>query len=230
MIVVSYFSSLRLSFCVNTGIILSALADAARRQWNSLCWTLRTTSGTKWAFSKWWLLLLLLFYFCFNSVNMWPDNWNVLKAEKIPLSSPFFNTCLLSWTQSVRKTILDIIHLKLIKRLTFCLLVFNLIQFFSSLSLPSCLSSLLSIFFSLSLSLPSLSFLTFFSQADIILNFRTTYVSKSGQVIFEARSICIHYVTTWFIIDLIAALPFDLLYAFNVTVVSKGTLWHDLGG
>ncbi|XP_059137623.1 potassium voltage-gated channel subfamily H member 8 isoform X3 [Peromyscus eremicus] len=57
-------------------------------------------------------------------------------------------------------------------------------------------------------------------QQDIILNFRTTYVSKSGQVIFEARSICIHYVTTWFIIDLIAALPFDLLYAFNVTVVS----------
>ncbi|NWR42895.1 KCNH8 protein, partial [Regulus satrapa] len=57
-------------------------------------------------------------------------------------------------------------------------------------------------------------------QADIILNFRTTYVSKSGQVIFEARSICIHYVTTWFIIDLIAALPFDVLYAFNVTVVS----------
>ncbi|XP_003222211.2 potassium voltage-gated channel subfamily H member 8 isoform X2 [Anolis carolinensis] len=55
---------------------------------------------------------------------------------------------------------------------------------------------------------------------DIILNFRTTYVSKSGQVIFEARSICIHYVTTWFIIDLIAALPFDLLYAFNVNVVS----------
>ncbi|EPY74787.1 potassium voltage-gated channel subfamily H member 8 [Camelus ferus] len=43
--------------------------------------------------------------------------------------------------------------------------------------------------------------------------------NKSGQVIFEARSICIHYVTTWFIIDLIAALPFDLLYAFNVTVV-----------
>ncbi|NWY71580.1 KCNH8 protein, partial [Erithacus rubecula] len=59
-----------------------------------------------------------------------------------------------------------------------------------------------------------------FIIADIILNFRTTYVSKSGQVIFEARSICIHYVTTWFIIDLIAALPFDLLYAFNVTVVS----------
>ncbi|KAG7469673.1 hypothetical protein MATL_G00131310 [Megalops atlanticus] len=54
----------------------------------------------------------------------------------------------------------------------------------------------------------------------IVLNFRTTYVSKSGQVIFEARLICIHYMTTWFIIDLVAALPFDLLYAFKVSVVS----------
>uniref|UniRef100_A0A8C7Y285 Potassium voltage-gated channel, subfamily H (eag-related), member 8 n=1 Tax=Oryzias sinensis TaxID=183150 RepID=A0A8C7Y285_9TELE len=55
---------------------------------------------------------------------------------------------------------------------------------------------------------------------DIIFNFRTTYVSKSGQVIFDARQICIHYLTTWFIIDLVAALPFDLLYAVRVSVVS----------
>ncbi|XP_017336362.3 potassium voltage-gated channel subfamily H member 8 [Ictalurus punctatus] len=55
---------------------------------------------------------------------------------------------------------------------------------------------------------------------DIVLNFRTTYVSTSGQVIFDARQICIHYMTTWLIIDLVAALPFDLLYAFNVSVVS----------
>uniref|UniRef100_A0A3Q4GEG2 Potassium voltage-gated channel, subfamily H (eag-related), member 8 n=1 Tax=Neolamprologus brichardi TaxID=32507 RepID=A0A3Q4GEG2_NEOBR len=47
---------------------------------------------------------------------------------------------------------------------------------------------------------------------DIVFNFRTTYVSKSGQVVFDARQICIHYLTTWFIIDLVAALPFDLLY------------------
>ena len=88
---------------------------------------------------------------------------------------------------------------------------------------PGCLPSIFSSFLSFLLLplflLTSLS-LFFSSQSDIILNFRTTYVSKSGQVIFEARSICIHYVTTWFIIDLIAALPFDLLYAFNVTVVS----------
>ncbi|CAJ0961706.1 unnamed protein product, partial [Ranitomeya imitator] len=55
---------------------------------------------------------------------------------------------------------------------------------------------------------------------NIILNFRTTYVSHSGQVVYEPRSICIHYLATWFFVDLIAALPFDLLYAFNVTVTS----------
>nr|XP_033774325.1 potassium voltage-gated channel subfamily H member 4-like [Geotrypetes seraphini] len=55
---------------------------------------------------------------------------------------------------------------------------------------------------------------------DIILNFRTTYVSQSGQVVYDPRSICLHYLATWFFVDLIAALPFDLLYAFNVTVTS----------
>lgn len=45
-------------------------------------------------------------------------------------------------------------------------------------------------------------------------------MSQSGQVVYDPRSICIHYVATWFFVDLIAALPFDLLYIFNVTVVS----------
>ncbi|XP_064185914.1 potassium voltage-gated channel subfamily H member 8 [Anguilla rostrata] len=53
---------------------------------------------------------------------------------------------------------------------------------------------------------------------DIVLNFRTSYVSTSGQVVYDARSICVHYATTWLFVDLIAALPFDLLYAFNVSV------------
>ncbi|KAM9457190.1 potassium voltage-gated channel subfamily H member 4a [Clarias gariepinus] len=55
---------------------------------------------------------------------------------------------------------------------------------------------------------------------DIILNFRTTYVGPAGQVVYDARSICLHYSATWFILDLIAALPFDLLYAFNISVTS----------
>ena len=53
-----------------------------------------------------------------------------------------------------------------------------------------------------------------------MLNFRTTFVSKSGQVVFAPKSICLHYVTTWFLLDVIAALPFDLLHAFKVNVVS----------
>ena len=56
-------------------------------------------------------------------------------------------------------------------------------------------------------------------MSDIVLNFRTTYVSTSGQVVYDSRSICIHYVTSWLFVDLIAALPFDLLYAFNISVV-----------
>ncbi|XP_031422586.1 potassium voltage-gated channel subfamily H member 4a isoform X2 [Clupea harengus] len=55
---------------------------------------------------------------------------------------------------------------------------------------------------------------------DIVLNFRTTYVSESGQVVYDARSICLHYLATWFILDVIASLPFDLLYALNITVTS----------
>ncbi|XP_017576726.1 potassium voltage-gated channel subfamily H member 4a [Pygocentrus nattereri] len=55
---------------------------------------------------------------------------------------------------------------------------------------------------------------------DIILNFRTTYVGPAGQVVYDSRSICLHYSATWFVLDLIAALPFDLLYAFNVSVTS----------
>ncbi|XP_069471930.1 potassium voltage-gated channel subfamily H member 8-like isoform X2 [Ambystoma mexicanum] len=67
---------------------------------------------------------------------------------------------------------------------------------------------------------PSVSdiFVEILFMLDIMLNFRTTYVSKSGQVVYDPRCICVHYATTWFFVDLIAALPFDLLYAFSVNV------------
>ncbi|CAH2224194.1 potassium voltage-gated channel subfamily H member 3 [Pelobates cultripes] len=53
---------------------------------------------------------------------------------------------------------------------------------------------------------------------DIVLNFRTTFVSQSGQVVFSSRLIFIHYIRTWFLLDLLAALPVDLLYSFKVNV------------
>lgn len=76
--------------------------------------------------------------------------------------------------------------------------------------------------------LPTLIQLPSGRSTDIVLNFRTTFVSKSGQVVFAPKSICLHYVTTWFLLDVIAALPFDLLHAFKVNVVSvagQGGLW-----
>ncbi|RUS72658.1 hypothetical protein EGW08_019580, partial [Elysia chlorotica] len=51
---------------------------------------------------------------------------------------------------------------------------------------------------------------------DIVLNFRTTYLNKSGQVVYESRLIAMNYISGWFVLDLLAAIPFDLLYTFSV--------------
>jgi len=56
---------------------------------------------------------------------------------------------------------------------------------------------------------------------DIVLNFRTTYVSKSGQVIYESRLIAVNYIRGWFLLDLLSAVPFDLLFALQVNTVSN---------
>ncbi|CAH1375325.1 potassium voltage-gated channel subfamily H member 8 isoform X2 [Tenebrio molitor] len=48
---------------------------------------------------------------------------------------------------------------------------------------------------------------------DILLNFRTTYVNRKGEVVSNWRAISLNYLRTWFIVDMLAALPFDLLYA-----------------
>lgn len=52
--------------------------------------------------------------------------------------------------------------------------------------------------------------------SDIILNFRTTFVSRKGEVVSNSRLIAVNYFRSWFIVDLLAALPFDLLYASQV--------------
>ncbi|GAA51328.1 potassium voltage-gated channel Eag-related subfamily H member 8, partial [Clonorchis sinensis] len=51
---------------------------------------------------------------------------------------------------------------------------------------------------------------------DILLNFATTYVSKSGQVVYQIREIAIHYLRGWFFLDLIAAIPFDFIDTVDV--------------
>ncbi|XP_045199121.2 potassium voltage-gated channel subfamily H member 7-like [Mercenaria mercenaria] len=46
--------------------------------------------------------------------------------------------------------------------------------------------------------------------ADILINFRTTYL-QNGEVVTNQKKIAINYVKGWFVIDTIAAMPFDLL-------------------
>ncbi|XP_049823691.1 potassium voltage-gated channel subfamily H member 8 isoform X2 [Aethina tumida] len=47
---------------------------------------------------------------------------------------------------------------------------------------------------------------------DIVINFRTTYVNRKGEVVSNWKAIAKNYLRTWFIVDFLAALPFDLLY------------------
>ncbi|XP_052282896.1 potassium voltage-gated channel subfamily H member 7-like isoform X2 [Dreissena polymorpha] len=46
--------------------------------------------------------------------------------------------------------------------------------------------------------------------ADIFINFRTSYL-HNGEVVMNQKRIAINYLKGWFVIDTIAALPFDLL-------------------
>ncbi|XP_028038722.1 potassium voltage-gated channel unc-103-like isoform X6 [Bombyx mandarina] len=46
---------------------------------------------------------------------------------------------------------------------------------------------------------------------DILINFRTTYVNAADEVESDPAKIAMHYLRGWFVIDLVAAIPFDLL-------------------
>uniref|UniRef100_A0AAZ3PU33 Voltage-gated inwardly rectifying potassium channel KCNH2 n=1 Tax=Oncorhynchus tshawytscha TaxID=74940 RepID=A0AAZ3PU33_ONCTS len=46
---------------------------------------------------------------------------------------------------------------------------------------------------------------------DIVINFRTTYVNTNDEVVSAPLRIAVHYFKGWFLIDMVAAIPFDLL-------------------
>ena len=49
---------------------------------------------------------------------------------------------------------------------------------------------------------------------DMVINFRTTYVCGLGgsRVVVHPRRIAWHYFKTWFVVDFLAAIPFELLF------------------
>lgn len=56
---------------------------------------------------------------------------------------------------------------------------------------------------------------------DIVLNFHTTFVGPAGEVISDPKLIRMNYMKTWFVIDLLSCLPYDVINAFeNVDEVS----------
>ncbi|XP_065052171.1 potassium voltage-gated channel subfamily H member 8-like isoform X2 [Rhopilema esculentum] len=70
-----------------------------------------------------------------------------------------------------------------------------------------------------------------FFIVDIFINFRTTYIDKkSGRIITQKKMIALHYLKRWFIVDFLAALPFEALYfidhswGFLVSLLKTGRL------
>ncbi|KAJ8320244.1 hypothetical protein KUTeg_001831 [Tegillarca granosa] len=59
---------------------------------------------------------------------------------------------------------------------------------------------------------------------DIILNFRTSFVNKSGQVVYDGKLVALNYMRGWFLLDLLAAIPFDFLYSTPVHLLKLGRL------
>ncbi|XP_068795847.1 potassium voltage-gated channel subfamily H member 1 isoform X3 [Struthio camelus] len=50
---------------------------------------------------------------------------------------------------------------------------------------------------------------------DIVLNFHTTFVGPAGEVISDPKLIRMNYLKTWFVIDLLSCLPYDVINAFE---------------
>lgn len=55
----------------------------------------------------------------------------------------------------------------------------------------------------------------FLFMIDILMNFRTTYVKEGEVLITNPWKIAVHYFKTYFVVDFVAAIPWDLLASFN---------------
>ncbi|VDK50778.1 unnamed protein product [Cylicostephanus goldi] len=51
--------------------------------------------------------------------------------------------------------------------------------------------------------------------ADILLNFHTTFVGPGGEVVIDPSIIRQNYFKSWFLIDLLSCLPYDIFYMFK---------------
>lgn len=52
---------------------------------------------------------------------------------------------------------------------------------------------------------------------DIFINFRTTFVDSNDEVVSDPCRVAVNYMKGWFIVDLLAAIPFELLIMIGNT-------------
>ncbi|KAK9534169.1 hypothetical protein VZT92_009233 [Zoarces viviparus] len=63
---------------------------------------------------------------------------------------------------------------------------------------------------------------------DIVLNFHTTFVGPGGEVISDPKLIRMNYLKTWFVIDLLSCLPYDIINAFENVDEGMSSLFSSL--
>ena len=60
---------------------------------------------------------------------------------------------------------------------------------------------------------------------DIFINFRTTFIKlNTDEVISNPKQIALHYLKTWFVVDFVAAIPFEFMITTKVDSVSNNNL------
>lgn len=61
-----------------------------------------------------------------------------------------------------------------------------------------------------------------------VLNFHTTFVGPGGEVVSDPKVIRMNYLKSWFIIDLLSCLPYDVFNAFDRDEDGIGSLFSAL--
>eukprot|EP00198_Chlamydomonas_reinhardtii_P002372 XP_001691708.1 predicted protein [Chlamydomonas reinhardtii] len=56
---------------------------------------------------------------------------------------------------------------------------------------------------------------------DVCLNFRTAYIDHSANMVRDGAKIAGHYIRTWFFVDLVASIPFDVIVLWFVKDMSS---------
>lgn len=66
------------------------------------------------------------------------------------------------------------------------------------------------------------------SHFSAVLNFHTTFVGPGGEVVSDPKVIRMNYLKSWFIIDLLSCLPYDVFNAFDRDEDGIGSLFSAL--